>query len=101
MTVKQVFEQWKKNLSNEYSCVHGGLAGGPGFLDFGECSHPNHPDVRYGCKHCPEYCPDFELECDATLYSRFLALYHSHPSYYNEKYSIDTTDKDYEKGRWA
>ena len=95
MRLEEVFEIWKKSAYSGLLCVHGGLAGGPGFLDFGECHHADHPKVRYGHDHCPANCPNFEILDDARLYQIFLCFYRYSPGYYNDKYNIDKTSKDY------
>lgn len=87
MTIYEAFEKWKKTASMGILCFYGGLEGGPGYLGFGECKHPNHKDVRYGCDLCPNNCVDFK-ESNDEQFQTFLSLYEYNPSYF-DKYHID------------
>lgn len=94
MTVNEAFEEWKKTAYVGVLCFYGGLSGGPGYLGFGNCNHPNHKDVRYGCESCPNNCSDFK-EYSATQYQTFLSLYRNNPSFFNEYYNIDRNSANY------
>ena len=94
MTIYEAFEEWKKSADAGILCSYGGLVGGPGYLGFGECKHPNHKVVRYGCNLCPNNCPDFK-EDDATQFQTFLSLYRYNPSLFNEYYNIDRNSDNY------
>lgn len=94
MTIYEAFEEWKKTASMGILCSYGGLSGGPGYLGFGECKHPDHKGVRYGCSLCPNNCIDFK-ENDNEQFQTFLSLYRNSPSYFNEKYNIDRNSDNY------
>lgn len=94
MTVNDAFEEWKKTAGVGILCSYGGLSGGPSYLGFGACKHPDHKDVRYGCSLCPKNCPDFNGD-DATQFQIFLSIYRNSPSYFNEAYSIDKNSAYY------
>lgn len=94
MTVDEAFEEWKKTAYAGILCSYGGLSGGPGYLGFGECKHPDHKNVRYGCSLCPNNCPDFKGD-DAIQFQTFLSLYRNNPSYFNEAYNIDKNSANY------
>ena len=96
MTVSEAFMLWKTNeCSKGLKCIYGGLEGGPGYLGFGACKNENHPDVRYGCKWCDDNCSDYVENSESCIFANFLAEYRNNPSYYNEKYNIDSNDKFY------
>lgn len=88
MTIYAAFEEWKKTAAIGILCSYGGLDGGPGYLGFGACKHPDHKDVRYGCSLCPNNCSDFKGS-DDEQFQTFLSLYRNSPSYFNEQYNID------------
>ena len=94
MTVDEAFEEWEKTAYVGILCSCGGLEGGPGYLGFGECKHPNHKDVRYGCNSCPKNCLDFRADV-ATQFQTFLSLYRNNPSCFNEMYNIDRNSANY------
>ena len=94
MTIHEAFEEWKKTASMGILCSYGGLDGGPGYLGFGACKHPEHKDVRYGCSLCPNKCPDFNGD-DAAQFQIFLSLYRNSPSLFNEYYNIDRNSDNY------
>ena len=83
MTVDEAFEEWKKTAYVGILCSCGGLEGGPGYLGFGECKHPNHKDVRYGCNSCPKNCLDFRADV-ATQFQTFLSLYRNNPRFISD-----------------
>lgn len=100
MTVKEVFKKWKKKKSDlGIMCEYGGFEGGPGWLDFGECKHKNHPNVRYGCEFCPKKCPDFVCQSDGQLWSTFMTLYRKCSESMNKEYNIDPNDEYYYEQR--
>lgn len=86
MTLDEVYEIWKTRTYKGLICEHGGLEGGPGFLDFGECDL--HSEIRYGGKACPKNCKDFCESSESRKYSIFLALYKQRKSYYDNRYNI-------------
>lgn len=94
MTVNEAFEEWKKTAYVGILCSYGGLSGGPGYLGFGECKHPDHKGVRYGCSSCPNNCQDFNGNA-AVQFQTFLSLYRNNPSYFNEMYNIDKNSDNY------
>lgn len=99
MTIEEVYEQWKSEPCNKgVLCAYGGIEGGPGYLGFGCCEHENHSDVRYGCKWCPDNCPDFYPTSENQSFSTFLRLYRNNSSYYNEQYNIPEEDDYYYPG---
>ena len=99
MTIEEVYKQWKNEPNNIGElCIYGGIEGGPGYLGFGCCTHERHPDVRYGCKWCPNNCPDFYPTSENQSFSTFLALYRNNSSYYNKQYDIPETDDYYYPG---
>lgn len=99
MNLKDAFRLWKEESSSKgIKCVHGGLEGGPGFLDFGSCKLDKHSNVEYGHDYCPENCPDYCITDDRQLFQTFLTLYRHSASFYNEKYKINPKDPYYTKG---
>ncbi len=103
MSVKELFEIWKvERLAPEAFkgnvCAHGLISGGPGYIGFDSCEHPDHTTVRYGCDQCPAVCPDYQVKSDDKLFIDFIIDYRDNASYYNEKYNIDVNDKYYRKG---
>jgi hypothetical protein len=94
MTIDEAYTEWKKTAGLGILCSYGGLTGGPGYLGFGECKHPDHKDVRYGCSLCPKNCPDFKGD-DSTQFQIFLSLYRHNPICFNEMYNIDRNSAGY------
>lgn len=69
-------------------CKHGGVEGGPGYLGFGRCKLiQSHPNVRYGCEHCPDDCRDYKCIEGEQLYNFFLS------------YVLDKTEEKAEHAR--
>jgi len=93
MTIKELFKNWNKNVYIGDICAFGGIEGGPGYIGFGACKNENHPNVRYGCEHCPKNCSDFRPS--GREFETFLTYYRNHASYFNEKYDIDENDEYY------
>lgn len=60
MTVKEAYEAWKKEpINKRFICKWGGFSFGCGYYGMDNCYNKNHPNVKYGCEHCPEKCDDF------------------------------------------
>lgn len=97
MTIRQVFEEWKKINYIGNICEFGGIEGGPGYIGFGECKHPKHTTVKYGCDSCPINCPEFECKDNDDLFNEFLISYRMNPNFYNSKYHIDENDMYYKR----
>ena len=88
----EALEAYKNDMLNSDDigeiCIYGGLAGGPGFIGFGDCKHNNHPNVRYSQDLCPKDCPDFKIMSDKNIMSQLICM-SDYSSYYRDKYPAD------------
>lgn len=73
----EYFDKWKSGKSKEFQgtqdlCKHSAFDGMFGFSGWAGCNLHWDDGIHYGCKGCPENCPDFELADDETLHYRCL-----------------------------
>lgn len=69
------FEEWKLNKAKEFQgtqklCKHSAFDGMFGFSGWAGCNLHWDDGIHYGCKGCPENCPDFELADENILRER-------------------------------
>lgn len=102
MNLHDVFKIWRYSVYKGIICEHGGLQGGPGFCDFGNCKLVDkHTNVRYGCEQCPLDCLDFK-ECSINKqYDYFLTIYRNHKDYFDSTYDIQPDQQQIDEQKYV